>query len=173
MKLSLIFALLGTMACVHEHSHPQNEFPVGMTHTTAVEEPDTEPGLSPNLRISAELMQRCQVHFDNVDDAPRFAFDLAALDPQDEAILTQVAKCLIDGPLAGRSVKLVGRADARGETEYNMSLGARRADAAQQFLVKVGLVPARVHTTSRGELDATGHDESTWALDRRVDVDLQ
>ena len=144
-----------------------------MTHTTAVEKPETEPGLSPNLRISAELMRKCQVHFDNVEDAPRFGFDQAALDPQDEAILAQVAKCVTTGPLAGHAVKLVGRADPRGETEYNMSLGARRADAAQQFLVKAGVVPAHVATTSRGELDATGKDESTWALDRRVDVDLQ
>ena len=113
------------------------------------------------------------MHFDNVEDAPRFGFDMAALDPQDEAILAQVAKCVTDGPLAGRAVKLVGRADARGETEYNMSLGARRADAAQQFLVKTGVVPAKVHTTSRGELDATGTDEQSWARDRRVDVDLQ
>ena len=173
MKLSLIFAMVAVTACAHEQSHPQNEFPVGMTHTTAVEKPETEPGLSPNLRVSAELMRKCQVHFDNVEDAPRFAFDQAALDPQDEAILSQIAKCVTNGPLAGHALKLVGRADPRGETEYNMSLGARRADAAQQFLVKVGVVPTRVSTTSRGELDAKGTDESTWALDRRVDVDLQ
>jgi peptidoglycan-associated lipoprotein len=172
MKLSLVFAMLVT-ACAHDHSYSQNEYPVGMTHTTAVEKPQTEPGLSPNLRISAELMRRCQVHFDNVEDAPRFGFDQAALDPQDEAILAQVAKCVTDGPLAGHGVKLVGRADPRGETEYNMTLGARRADAAQQFLLKVGVVQDHVHTTSRGELDATGKDEATWAHDRRVDVDLQ
>ncbi len=172
MKLSLVFAFAFVTACAHEPSH-HDEFPVGMTHTTAVEKPQTEPGLSPSLRISADLMRQCQVHFDNVEDAPRFGFDQAALDPQDEAILAQIAKCVTDGPLAGHSLKLVGRADHRGEAEYNMSLGARRADAAQQYLVRVGLVQARIRTTSRGELDATGKDESTWALDRRVDVDLQ
>jgi peptidoglycan-associated lipoprotein len=113
------------------------------------------------------------VHFDNVEDAPRFGFDRAALDPQDQAILAQVAKCVTDGPLAGHSLQLVGRADERGEAEYNMSLGARRSDAAQQFLVRVGLAPTRIRSTSRGQLDATGKDESTWALDRRVDIDLQ
>jgi peptidoglycan-associated lipoprotein len=173
MKLTIILATVCITACAHEETHPLNEYPVGMTHTTAVEKSQTEPGLSPNLRISAELMRKCQVHFDNVEDAPRFGFDQAALDPQDEAILAQVAKCVTSGPLAGHGVKLVGRADPRGETEYNFSLGARRADAAQQFLVKVGVVPAHVQTTSRGELDATGKDEPTWALDRRVDVDLQ
>ncbi|HEY2367698.1 MAG TPA: OmpA family protein [Polyangiaceae bacterium] len=172
MKLSLVFGLAFVTACAHEASH-HDEFPIGMTHTTAVDEPQTEPGLSPNLRISAELMRKCQVHFDNVEDAPRFWFDRAALDPQDQAILAQVAKCVTDGPLAGHSLQLVGRADERGEAEYNMSLGARRSDAAQQFLVRVGLAPTRIRSTSRGQLDATGKDESTWALDRRVDIDLQ
>jgi len=175
MKLSLVFVMVGITACAHEHSQSQshNEYPVSMTHTTAVDKPQTEAGLSPNLRISAELMRKCQVHFDNVDDAPRFGFDQAALDPQDEAILAQIAKCVTDGPLAGRGVKLIGRADARGETEYNMTFGARRADAAQQFLVKVGVIPAHVQMTSRGELDATGNDEQSWARDRRVDIDLK
>lgn len=183
MKLSLIFVQgVGAMALVTACGYPQrelasapshNEYPVGMTHTTAAEKPQTDPGLSPNLRISAELMRKCQVHFDNVEEAPRFGFDQAALDPQDEAILAQIAKCVTDGALAGRTVKLVGRADPRGESEYNMTLGARRADAAQQFLMKLGVVPARVQSTSRGELDATGTDEKTWARDRRVDVDLQ
>jgi peptidoglycan-associated lipoprotein len=173
MKLSLVFAMAALTACAHEQSHPTNEYPVGMTHTTAVDKPQTEPGLSPNLRVSSELMRQCQVHFDNVEDAPRFGFDMAALDPQDEAILAQIAKCVTDGPLKGRSVKLTGRADPRGETEYNMTLGARRADAAQQYLVRVGVVESRVHTTSRGEIDATGQDEAGWAHDRRVDIDLQ
>jgi peptidoglycan-associated lipoprotein len=176
MKLSLLF--VGLVACGYPQRDidaraPRNEYPVGMTHTTSAEKPQTEAGLSPNLRISAELMRKCQVHFDNVDQAPRFGFDQAALDPEDEALLAQVAKCVTDGALAGRAVKLVGHADARGETEYNLSLGARRAESAQQFLMKLGVVPARVHTTSRGALDASGTDEKTWSRDRRVDVDLE
>ena len=177
MKLSLIFAtLIGDAGCGQQPKTadaPHDEYPVGMTHTTAAEKSEPEPGLSPNLRISAELMRKCAVHFDNLTDAPRFGFDQAVLDPQDESMLAQVAKCVTDGPLAGRKVKLVGRADSRGETEYNMSLGARRADAAQEYLLKLGVVPSHVRTTSRGELDATGTDEKTWATDRRVDVDLE
>ncbi len=175
MKLSLIFVAGALVACgQHETARaPVNEYPVGMTHTTAVEQPQTEPGLSPNLRISAELMRKCAVRFDNVEEAPRFGFDRAILDPQDQAILAQIAKCITEGPLKGRSVRLVGRADPRGETEYNMTLGARRADSAQKFLLSAGVTPARVSTTSRGELDATGTDEAGWARDRRVDVELQ
>ena len=177
MKLSLIFA---TMMCVagcgqqqKTADAPHNEYPVGMTHTTAFENPQTDPGLSPNLRISPELMTKCAVHFDNLIDAPRFGFDQAVLDPTDESLLAQVAKCITDGPLSGHKVKLVGRADPRGETEYNMSLGAHRANAAMDYLLKVGVAASHVRTTSRGELDSTGTDEGTWAIDRRVDVDLE
>ncbi len=175
MKLSLILVAGALVAgCAHETTRAKsNEYPVGMTHTTAAEEPKTEAGLSPNLRISPELVRRCALHFDNVQEAPRFAFDQAVLDPADQALLAQIAKCITDGPLAGRSVRLVGRADPRGETEYNMTLGARRADNAQRFLLQNGVMPARVKTTSRGELDATGTDEGGWAQDRRVDVLLQ
>lgn len=175
MKLSLIFAASVLVACNQQKtaSAPVNEYPVGMTHTTSLEQPQTEPGLSPNLRVSAELMRQCSIRFDNVEQAPRFGFDQAVLDPQDQAILAQIAKCISDGPLAGRSVRLVGRADPRGETEYNMTLGARRADSAQRFLLQAGVVPAHVSTTSRGELDATGNDEAGWSKDRRVDVELQ
>ena len=172
MKLSLIFLASTIVACAHESANTPNVYPVGMTHTTANEQPQTEPGLAPNLRISAELMRQCSIRFDNVEQAPRFGFDQSVLDPQDQAILAQIAKCITEGPLAGRSVKLVGRADPRGETEYNMTLGARRADSAQHFLVEAGVASARVSTTSRGELDASGNDEAGWARDRRVDVEL-
>lgn len=173
MKLSLIFVAGALVACAHEQTRASvNEYPVGMTHTTAAEKPQTEPGLSPNLRISAELMRQCAIRFDNVEQAPRFGYDQSVLDPQDQAILAQIAKCITDGPLANRSVRLVGRADPRGETEYNMSLGARRAESAQRFLLQAGVAPPHASTTSRGELDATGTDEASWARDRRVDVEL-
>jgi peptidoglycan-associated lipoprotein len=69
-------------------------------------------------------------------------------------------------------MNLVGHADPRGEEEYNMVLGGRRADNVQHFLVSVGLPTGQAMTTSRGEMDATGTDEAGWAKDRRVDVVL-
>ncbi len=173
MKLSIFFFTACLAACGEKAQTRAPEYPVGMTHTTALEEPKTQPGLSPNLRISPEIVRRCALHFENIEEAPRFGFDRAELDPEDQALLAQVAKCVTEGPLAGRSVRLVGRADPRGETEYNMTLGARRADSAQRFLLQSGVQPSRVQTTSRGELDATGNDEAGWAQDRRVDVLLQ
>jgi peptidoglycan-associated lipoprotein len=99
-----------------------------------------------------------------------FAFDSANVQSQDTSTLEAVAKCFVDGPLKGRSLKLVGHADPRGETEYNFVLGNSRADAVGGFLRSKGLAKSKVDSTSRGELDATGTDEDGWARDRRVDV---
>ena len=51
-------------------------------------------------------------------------------------------------------------------------LGNSRADAVGGFLRSKGMDKAKMDTTSRGELDATGTDEAGWARDRRVDLML-
>ena len=91
----------------------------------------------------------------------------------DRDVLAQIATCVTTGPLAGRSLTLVGRADPRGTVGYNMALGARRAHSAGAYLEQLGVGSSRVMETSRGELDATGTDERTWQIDRRVDVMLR
>jgi peptidoglycan-associated lipoprotein len=77
---------------------------------------------------------------------------------------------MTDGALKGKNVELVGRADPRGEQEYNMGLGSSRATAAHSYLKGLGIADSRMSETSRGALDATGHDEEGWAKDRRVDI---
>jgi peptidoglycan-associated lipoprotein len=69
-------------------------------------------------------------------------------------------------------VQLIGRADPRGEPEYNMMLGDARAGNVDQYLVALGVDAMQMTTTSRGELDATGTDEPSWQRDRRVDMRL-
>jgi peptidoglycan-associated lipoprotein len=67
-------------------------------------------------------------------------------------------------------MKLVGRADPRGASDYNMTLGQSRADAVEKYLGNKGLQKGKVESTSRGAMDATGTDESGWNRDRRVDI---
>jgi peptidoglycan-associated lipoprotein len=69
-------------------------------------------------------------------------------------------------------MRLVGHADPRGEDEYNMLLGGRRADNVKAAIVAEGMAGGKIATTSRGELDATGTEETSWSKDRRVDVML-
>ena len=51
-----------------------------------------------------------------------------------------------------------------------MVLGQSRADQVSKFLGDKGMPKDHISTTSRGEMDATGTDEATWAHDWRVDV---
>jgi peptidoglycan-associated lipoprotein len=67
-------------------------------------------------------------------------------------------------------MKLVGHADPRGDSEYNVALAGDRADNVKKYISVRGLGGQRIDTSSRGAFDATGHDEATWAGDRRVDV---
>jgi peptidoglycan-associated lipoprotein len=118
------------------------------------------------IAISDEIRRKCGLS----DEDAHFAFDSARVTPHDKDVLAKVAKCFTSGPLSGSTMKLVGRADPRGEQEYNMVLGGRRADSVKAVVVSVGLPARRISATSRGAIDAIGTDERSWAQDRRVDV---
>lgn len=145
--------------------------PVSKTTITSAPAPKTTP-VSPSISVSEDIARACQLHFGDVSKAPKFEFDESALLPADHEILGQIGRCITTGPLAGRSLALVGRADPRGPEQYNMALGARRANSVAVFLGQLGVDRAMIRETSRGELDATGHDEPTWQIDRRVDIVL-
>ncbi len=68
-------------------------------------------------------------------------------------------------------VRIEGNCDERGTNEYNMALGERRALNAKKYLVNLGIHEARMHTISFGEEKPLlhGHDEYSWAQNRRDD----
>ena len=115
----------------------------------------------------------CKIDFNNVSTAPKFSFDEATLPGDERSVLHQIATCITTGPLKGRNIHLVGRADPRGEQEYNMALGGSRANTVKSYLTQDGVNPNQISTTSRGKLDATGVNEQGWQQDRRVDIDLR
>ena len=67
-------------------------------------------------------------------------------------------------------ISLEGHCDERGSTEYNLGLGERRADAAKNFLISLGIAAGRIDTVSWGkERPFCGeHDESCWQQNRRA-----
>ena len=127
--------------------------------------------VSSNVSISGDILAACKIEFSNTTEAPKFDYDSTDLQADDVRVLTQVATCLTTGPLKGRNVELVGHTDPRGTDQYNLALGAKRAHQVTTFLQEHG-VSARVRETSRGAIDATGHDEGGWRTDRRVDLVL-
>ncbi len=118
-------------------------------------------------------MRTCNVNFNNTDRAPKFDFDESSILPQDLDVLDQVATCVTSGPLKGVALKLVGRADPRGDVEYNFVLGEHRAASVRDYLILRGVDASKLVESSRGKLDATGTDENGWMRDRRVDIDVQ
>lgn len=126
------------------------------------------------LSVSDAIAKACGIaaRADGAKVAPSFEYDSAGLVEEDRELLSQVAKCLTEGALRGRNVSLVGRADARGEPEYNMTLGGSRSDTVNRFMIDLGVGRERMSSTSRGEMDATGSDEAGYARDRRVDIEL-
>lgn len=121
-----------------------------------------------NISISEDIRKACGIS----EAEARFAYDSANVRPEDKAILKKLADCFMTGPLKGRSMRLVGHADPRGNEEYNLALGGHRADNVKSAIAQSGMDGARMTTTSRGEMDATGTDEASWAKDRRVDIML-
>jgi peptidoglycan-associated lipoprotein len=127
-----------------------------------------DDGASGQLNISDEIRKACGI----TETKASFGFDSAQIQSGDQPVLNKLAECFTTGPLKGRMMRLVGHADPRGEPEYNMVLGGRRADNVKSYLVRKGIKDAQAETTSRGEMDAMGTDEASWASDRRVDVQL-
>ncbi len=95
-----------------------------------------------------------------------FGYDQYGLSPQAQAILRKQAEWLIANP--GVAVQLAGSADERGTREYNLALGARRAESTRAFLVSLGVPTSRLETVSHGKERpiAQGANESSWAQNR-------
>lgn len=167
--------LVGTVTVVSAACGGDKKPPVAATPAPTTEPTTTSaPGKNEKMAVNVDddIIKACNLKFENIEDAPKFDYDSEALTPGEKNVLEAIAKCLTTGPLKGRSVDLVGRADPRGETEYNMTLGAKRSRAVHSFLGGLGVPADKLRDTSRGELDAKGTDEEGWRKDRRVDVRL-
>lgn len=100
-----------------------------------------------------------------------FDLDKDALRPEVTAALDKYVAILRNN---SRSVRLEGHGDERGTREYNLALGERRANAVANYLSVNGIGRDRIETVSYGEERpaAPGHDEESWAQNRRVELSL-
>jgi peptidoglycan-associated lipoprotein len=66
-------------------------------------------------------------------------------------------------------VEIEGHCDERGNTEYNLALGAKRAEAAKDYLTTLGISPSRLSTISYGKEVPVcqEHNETCWQKNRR------
>lgn len=142
--------------------------PIG-TYDVKVVNPD---GKSGTLRGGLEVASGQSVSVECQSFRVGFALDSANLSAEASSLLKSRAHCFEN--FQG-TVRVEGHCDERGTTEYNLALGARRAEAVQRFIVAQGVPPSRVRTLSFGEERplASGHDEGSWTQNRRAEVLLQ
>ena len=110
-----------------------------------------------NIQKGIEYGRFENIHFD---------YDSAVVRSADRSVLEKIAKHAKEN--SGKKIRIEGHCDERGTLEYNRALGQRRALAAREYLVKLGVGSDRLGTVSFGEEqpEDPGHDDGAWAKNR-------
>jgi peptidoglycan-associated lipoprotein len=151
---------------------------VAPTPPTAVERPMEKPVVSempvqevPGLQEQAVTDMPVAPELATVAGLQRihFAYDQHTLSDQSREILAGNAAWMKANP--GAKVVIEGHCDERGSDEYNLALGERRAQAAQSYLVSLGIDSGRLSTVSYGEERplTPGQGEQAWVQNRRAE----
>ena len=131
--------------------------------STPLTQPDgsTATMLPPHLDAKSAISTARSVYCD---------FDEFALKPQYTALIERHGKYLASKPTL--AVTIEGHADERGGSEYNLAIGQKRAEALLRALQRYGVKPEQMEAISWGEErpKAAGHDEASWAQNRRDDL---
>ena len=158
LKFACLSAVLVLGACTHKQEAVNTAPPPAPP-------PAAQPAPAPvTSRIIPGSAEDFRV---NVGDTVHFAFDQYNVEDSDKSILGRQAAWLQKYPAVRVSVG--GHADERGTREYNLALGARRANAVKEFLVSQGVSAGRIETVSYGKERpiCTESNESCWAQNRR------
>jgi len=134
-------------------------------------QPQTGPSLEPAPKSPAPQPAAAKasdevaaVEFSDI----HFDFDRYNLKSDARRILDRIAFVMLEHPEL--SLVIEGHCDERGSNEYNLALGERRAVAARDYLIEMGVEPHRIRTVSYGEerpIDPR-HCEEAWAKNRRA-----
>ena len=121
----------------------------------------TATGMMPHKDPANILSQKRTIYFD---------YDQDTIKDEYKATVEAHAKYL----QGNRQLKIIlqGNTDERGTREYNIALGQRRADAVKKLMILLGASEVQIETVSFGKEKprSEGHDESSWAQNRRVDI---
>lgn len=143
-----------------------------------LEQQKPQPGLEPGTGQELGPAQTLQPTGDAGKLAPdlesvQFDFDRYFLSPKARATLQENAEKLMSAPRI--RVTISGHCDERGSDDYNLALSERRAQAAMQYLVALGVPAERLSVIGYGKEKplAEGHDEASWGLNRRDDFQVE
>ncbi|MFM6949768.1 MAG: peptidoglycan-associated lipoprotein Pal [Novosphingobium sp.] len=156
---AVIAASLALGACASKA--PKQLPPEPGPAVTTVSTPAAPSGPTPGSQADflAQMVGQDTIYFDT---------DKSNIDAADQAALQAQAAWLAKYP--SKRATIEGHADERGTREYNLALGERRANAAKNYLVSLGIDAARLATVTYGKDRpiALGSDEESWAKNRRA-----
>jgi peptidoglycan-associated lipoprotein len=123
------------------------------------EKPLTDP--ASQLKDPASPLSKRSVYYD---------FDMYNIRDEFQAVVEAHAKFMLQNK--DLKVRIEGNCDERGSREYNLALGQRRADAVKRAMTLLGVPASQIETVSFGaeKPKALGHDEESWAENRRSDI---
>jgi len=139
----------------------------------AAAKPAPAPAAEAPRMPNAQTRARIEELLAKIEDA-YFDYDRAALRPdaikalQDDS--AELRNILKDYPAYKLTIE--GHCDERGSAEYNMALGDKRAEAAKDYLVQVGIPAAQLSVVSYGKQHQVcdEHDEACWQRNRRIHI---
>ena len=132
--------------------------------------------------VLEEGIESVEVDEDMLEDLPvevvsnlsniYFDFDSDVLQVQAKEELQKIGTWLSQNP--NKRIRIEGNCDERGTDEYNLALGERRAVAAKNYLVSLGISPRNIITISFGEENPAdpGHNEAAWTKNRRDEFNI-
>jgi peptidoglycan-associated lipoprotein len=157
-KLAAATVLAGAMALAACQSKAPQALPPQPAGSTP---PPQASGPVPGSQADflAQMSGRDVIYFDT---------DRYNIDSEDVAALQTQAQWLMRYP--NKRATIEGHADERGTRDYNLALGERRANAAKNYLISLGVDTNRLSTVSYGKERpvALGSDEASWAKNRRA-----
>ncbi len=163
-KLALALTLtsvLALSACKKEAPEDLPPQPRDIVTPTPTPTATTPPGVVPGTQAHfVQVMQgRDVIYFDT---------DMFNIDAEDQAALQQQANYMRQYPNVRATIE--GHCDERGTRDYNIALGERRANAAKNYLVSLGIAANRLTTVSHGKERpvALGSNEAAWRQNRRA-----
>jgi peptidoglycan-associated lipoprotein len=151
-------------------STPKEPPPVVNTPPPQVEAPRTAP---PQVAPRGPVPGSMEDFLASAQERVFFDTDMYNLTAEARGTLDRQAAWLKRYPAV--TVLIAGSADERGTREYNLALGARRAQSVKDYLVQLGVAPNRVETVSYGKerpFDPRNTPEA-WALNRNAQTQLR
>lgn len=162
-RYAAITLLAGTVALAACSKKAPEELPPPPVETTAEAPVTTTAPTGPVVGSQEHFVDAV-----NGQNVIYFDTDRYNIDSADAAALQTQAQYL--GQYRQIRITIEGHADERGTREYNLALGERRANAAKNYLVGLGVDANRISTVSYGKERpvALGSNEAAWAENRRA-----